>query len=186
MNAEKEFRLHVPGGVRKFNVGQSGFYRVKYSESGWVRLCEQLTTFSPLDRLGVQADCIALARAGILTTGTALSVIRAYQSETDYTVWADLSSNLADIATMLYGTDCTEKFKSFQRELFLPIARKVSILVYLRLMTLLNICVCASLVGSLRKILIQMLSFVQLLLGVWDCMVTSKLLKKLSIDSTSL
>ena len=78
----------------KVNKGQTGFYRVKYAPvmmTGLSRAVESME-LSPEDRLGLENDAFALARAGLLSTQHALNLATAYKNESDYTVWSDLSS----------------------------------------------------------------------------------------------
>lgn len=72
------------------------------------------------ERLTIQNDLFALARAGRVQTATVLRVLEAYKSETNYTVWADLSGNLRKVAELVQHYDeATQKhFKSFLRELY--------------------------------------------------------------------
>ena len=51
----------------KGNSGQSAFFRVRYSDELLVQLGEAIESLllAPVDRLGVQSDAFALAKAGI-------------------------------------------------------------------------------------------------------------------------
>lgn len=46
------------------------------------------------ERIGLQNDAFALAKAGFLPTTEALKLAQAYVNEEDYTVWMDLSGSL--------------------------------------------------------------------------------------------
>jgi puromycin-sensitive aminopeptidase len=113
----------------KFNAGQAGVYRVCYSASLLSKLrkgLEQQSLQDPVDRLGLENDCFALARAGLLPTPQVLSLLQAYRQETNYTVWADLiHNNLSDLYHMLMLTPLKPSFRQFGVNLLSLIADKV-------------------------------------------------------------
>ena len=106
---DERARIAVGGGRRgwvKVNPDQTGFYRGNYSAELWDRLAVAVEAGelpSATDRLGLQNDAFALARAGYLDPGRPLALVPAYRNETDYTVWADLSENLRAYDTLLAG-----------------------------------------------------------------------------------
>jgi len=67
----------------KFNGGQSGVYRLKTSP----KLAEKLSiavsslSLSPVDRLGVQNDAFALAKAGLINLSQVLTLVKGYKNE---------------------------------------------------------------------------------------------------------
>ena len=52
-------------------------------------------------------------------------IVDAFVTETNYTVWNDVSSNLGKLASILQYTDCGASFKKFLRQLYKPIADKI-------------------------------------------------------------
>ncbi|MFB3060024.1 MAG: M1 family metallopeptidase, partial [Candidatus Binatia bacterium] len=123
-------QMSLPGqkkGWVKVNKGQTGFYRVKYSPAmmtGLSRAVESME-LSPEDRLGLENDAFALARAGFLSTQHALNLAVAYKKESDYTVWADLSSGLYELCDLLWEDPCYEKFEAFARDLYSGVAGRI-------------------------------------------------------------
>ena len=121
---DERARIAVGGGRRgwvKVNPDQTGFYRGNYSAELWDRLAAAVEAGelpSATDRLGLQNDAFALARAGYLDPGRPLALAPAYRNETDYTVWADLSENLRAYDTLLAGQGCHEPFRAFARSLY--------------------------------------------------------------------
>ena len=116
------------GGWVKVNPDQTGFYRGNYSAELWDRLAgavEAGELSSATDRLGLQNDAFALARAGYLDAGRPLALAPAYRNETDYTVWADLSENLRAYDILLSGQACHEPFRVFARSLYQTIHRSL-------------------------------------------------------------
>lgn len=108
----------------KVNSGTVNVYRVQYSTD----MLEQLITaikdrsLPPKDRLGLQSDLYALARAGRYSAVDVLKVTYAFVNEENYTVWSDLSSNLSSVAVLLQYTDAYPQFKAYCRNLFSTIA----------------------------------------------------------------
>ena len=109
------------GGWLKVNPDQTGFYRSNYSAELWDRLGAAVQAgelSSARDRLGLQNDAFALARAGYLDASRPLALAPAYRDETDYTVWADLSENLRAYDVLLSDQPCHDSFRSFARSLY--------------------------------------------------------------------
>ena len=124
----RETRLEMPavGGWFKVNTGQTGFYRVNYSNDDWQRLVPAVSSLelSATDRLGVQNDAYALSKAGLLPISQFLELARAYVNETDASVWSDLASNLRDIEQLIAGERLHPSYQEFARGLFGPAARR--------------------------------------------------------------
>ncbi|OGF74253.1 hypothetical protein A3E06_01805 [Candidatus Giovannonibacteria bacterium RIFCSPHIGHO2_12_FULL_44_42] len=114
----------------KLNSGQSGFYRVAYSDELWNGLVEAVNRgeLSNADRIGLLDDSMALAKAGYMKTSQALDMIAAqqYDKEFDGNVWSVLISNLNTINHIL---DNDEKWKeelaSFARKMLRPAFEKL-------------------------------------------------------------
>ncbi|KAJ6793920.1 aminopeptidase M1-like [Iris pallida] len=72
----------------KFNVDQTGFYRVKYDEvlATGLRHAIEANQLSETDRFGILDDSYALCMSGKLTLSSLLSLMAAYREELDYTV----------------------------------------------------------------------------------------------------
>ena len=111
----------------KVNPGQAGFYRTNYSAFLWDRLTIAIEggVLSATDRLGLESDAFALTRAGYLSTTRALSLAAAYKNEFDFTVWADLSTNLHAYDSLLASEPYYELFRGFARDLYRPVYGKV-------------------------------------------------------------
>ena len=114
-------------GWLKVNKGQTGYYRVKYSPAMMIGLSRAVESMelSPEDRLGLENDAFALARAGLLSTQHALNLALAYKNESDFTVWADLSAGLDELDVLLCGDPCYENFEAFVRNLYGGVAGRI-------------------------------------------------------------
>jgi len=75
----------------------------------------------------ILGECIwsAQARAGFMSGAAVLRVAEAFSSETNYTVWNDLSSNLSSLSHLLQYTSFHDSFKAFLRQLFSPVLATV-------------------------------------------------------------
>lgn len=88
----------------KINPNQTGYYRVNYSARLLQQLKRGLTSNAiknATDRLELQNDLFALARASIASTTSVLDFLSAYPDETDYTVWSDIAANLSSVTHLL-------------------------------------------------------------------------------------
>jgi len=114
----------------KLNYGQYGFYRVKYSPDITKKLSQALRqnikAFNSADRIGLENDAFALAKAGFSTTSAFLELASGYQNEEDYSVWADLLGNLGTISSV-WSVDpqVSDKLSAFTRQLLTPIVQKL-------------------------------------------------------------
>ncbi|XP_071942533.1 puromycin-sensitive aminopeptidase-like [Antedon mediterranea] len=120
--ASDSVTLDVPEGKWvKLNPGAVGFYRAHYSSEMLDALIPSIKDCSlpPRDRLNLESDLFALAKAGAASTVDALRVMEAFESETNYTVWCDIASNLGALATLIAFTDYSTLLQTFVTKLFL-------------------------------------------------------------------
>ena len=111
----------------KVNPGQSGFYRVKYSDDELERLKSPIRslTLPAQDRLGLQSDAYALAKAGHISATAYLNLAEAYSGETDPSVVRDLSAALSALGNLLSDEAFHPAFLAFSRRVFKPIGDRV-------------------------------------------------------------
>ncbi len=111
----------------KVNAKQTGFYRVQYQDEEWARLIPAVESLElPVpDRLGLQADAYALARAGLIPATRFLDLAKAYKNEREYAVWADLAGNLSHLEGLVSQEPYYPQFQAFGRDLLLPTADAV-------------------------------------------------------------
>ena len=110
----------------KVNAGQTGFYRVNYSPEGWekLRAAVEGQQLPAIDRLGIQNDAYALVRAGHLPATQFLSLSKAYQNETDASVWSDLSTNLRGMENLLQDEPFFSRYRDFAATIFEQVVRQ--------------------------------------------------------------
>ena len=122
--------LSVGGGASdwvKINPEQTGFFRVKYrsEDLALLRPAIESLDLSAVDRLGIQSDAYALAKAGIQPATDFLEIAQAYVNEDHAYVWGDLGSNLGAYDNLLTDEPFFEAYQRFGRELFGPAGGQV-------------------------------------------------------------
>ena len=111
----------------KINPGQSGFYRVMYSDEELNRLKAPVRnlTLPAQDRLGLQSDAYALAKAGHIPAVTFLDFAEAYSNETDASVAGDLAASLNALDNLLSDEEFHNAYQAFGRSIFKPIGDRI-------------------------------------------------------------
>ncbi|XP_032800594.1 puromycin-sensitive aminopeptidase isoform X1 [Petromyzon marinus] len=111
----------------KLNPGTVGFYRTHYSSEMLDALLPAIRDLSlpPRDRLGIQNDLFALARAGVVSTVDVLKVLEAFVNEPNYTVWSDISCSLTALSSLLSNTDFYQVFQDFTIDIFAPLGQRI-------------------------------------------------------------
>jgi puromycin-sensitive aminopeptidase len=122
--------LGVGGGTNdwvKINPEQTGFFRVKYrgDDLALLRPAIESLDLSAVDRLGIQSDAYALAKAGIQPASEFLEIAQAYVNENHAYVWGDLGSNLGALDNLLSDEPFFDAYQRFGRELFGPAGARV-------------------------------------------------------------
>ena len=124
---EKEETLReVDETFYKLNVNQVGFYRTNYPPARLVKLGQESSKFSVEDRIGVVADAAAIAIAGQGTTAGLLTLVENFQGETNYFVWSQILSSLANSRSIFADSDAiSEGLKAFTLRLISPATEKI-------------------------------------------------------------
>jgi puromycin-sensitive aminopeptidase len=123
-----KFTLPIADGEwLKLNPGQSGFYRVAYSEELWRRLTQAVAAevIPTVDRMGMLDDAFALARAGYLKTSTALDLLAAFRTEGDFSVWTAIAGTWASLDNLLSREKFRDRVRQAARQSFQPIAGRM-------------------------------------------------------------
>lgn len=103
----------------KLNVGNSGFYRTVYNASHLKVLADSVRTghMGPLDRLGILADAIESAKAGVIDTSDALQLLESYRNEDDNAVWDVMAMVLGSIRMVMDDDELRDAIKPYVRKL---------------------------------------------------------------------
>mmetsp|Transcript_16953 Transcript_16953/g.53826 ORF Transcript_16953/g.53826 Transcript_16953/m.53826 type:complete len:469 (-) Transcript_16953:667-2073(-) len=130
----KHTEVALPAGAKdgdfiKVNVGQTGFYRVRYSEELGDRLPDAVLSgaLPPVDRLGVLDDSYALSRGGLQPLGQLLHLMHAYRGEDNFSVACTLNDICHVVARTLYDVSPRhhELFLAFACSLFEDTGRRL-------------------------------------------------------------
>lgn len=119
--------LPKPKSWFKLNSGEMTMVRVDYPHA-YLRKLEQAiieNKLSPADRLGLLRDSFDLAQSGNSPTSLALELVQSFKNETEYMVWAEISSRLDQLDSLLALTDISKQFIDFGRSIFIDIAEKI-------------------------------------------------------------
>lgn len=97
----------------KVNPGTIGFYRTEYPSEMLERLVPAIRdqTLPPLDRLGLLDDLFALVQAGHTSTVEVLKIMKAFENETDFTVWSSITNVLSKLGVLLSHTDYEDTYR---------------------------------------------------------------------------
>lgn len=100
MLTRRETEIKVPDmDFFKLNTDSDGIYRVAYSPSRLGKLGQAAKEgkLSVEDRAGMIADAGALSASGYSKTSGTLSLLKAFDSETEYVVWAELLERIGAV-----------------------------------------------------------------------------------------
>ena len=108
----------------KLNADHSGTYRTSYTPDRLEKLGQAAKQglLSVEDRAGMIADAGALASSGYQKTSGILSLLKSFNSESEFVVWDELLTRISSIrAAWIFEDEKTKAaLKTFQRELVSP------------------------------------------------------------------
>lgn len=109
------------------NAGASGVYRVDYPAKMLCELREAIVKKSlpARERLMIESDAFSLAEAGESPTHEALELALAYKNEIDYSVWADLDSNLGYVEGLLIDESFIKEYRTYLHDMYAGIAKRL-------------------------------------------------------------
>ena len=112
----------------KLNANHTGLYRTSYSPARLEKLgaAAKQGLLSVEDRAGMIADAGALASSGYQKTSGVLSLLKGFDSETEFVVWNELISRVATVQGAWTFEDKTVRdgLEAFQRHLVSPRAHE--------------------------------------------------------------
>lgn len=112
-----------------FTVNQNagGFFITSYSEQLLEQWKGALTKnkIPLLDRAGFLRDCFHLNQRGVMNSETFLSVLKAYENETEYMVWIEIAGCLNSINNLLTDKNTKEKYRLFAEKISKEMLKKV-------------------------------------------------------------
>jgi len=123
---DKEFEINIKD-VKKINNSQVGFYRVNYDEKLFNSIIDLIkkNKLNDIDKLGIENNLYALARGNYKLINNFLDIIKYYNNENNYLIWADISGNLSKLEFLFLNKIPQEKLDSFIIKLFSKIYSKL-------------------------------------------------------------
>ncbi|KAG9062875.1 hypothetical protein KI688_005182 [Linnemannia hyalina] len=117
----------------KFNMGQSGFYRVSYPPRALdllgqtLKNGEETETLKTADRVGLLTDAAALVAAGVSPTSSFLTLLKYFEDEENNLVWTEISLRLQELVAVWLEQPApvVNAIKEVQRRLFKNIVKRL-------------------------------------------------------------
>ncbi|KAI7822147.1 lysine aminopeptidase ApsA [Gamsiella multidivaricata] len=117
----------------KFNMGQTGFYRVAYPPKTLDLLGQTLgarkghETLDAANRIGLLTDAAALVASGHTPTSSFLTLLKYFEDEEDYMVWAEISYRLQELFSVWLEQPARimNALKEVQRRLFTKVVKRL-------------------------------------------------------------
>ena len=127
---EREKDLKLPDGdFFKLNANHTGIYRTSYTPARLEKLGKAAKDglLTVEDRAGMIADAGALATSGYQKTSGVLSLLKGFDSETEFVVWNEIIGRLAGIQSAWLFEDkaIRDGLEAFLRDLVSPKAHKM-------------------------------------------------------------
>jgi puromycin-sensitive aminopeptidase len=101
----------------KVNAGQQALVRVAHSPTMVSRLLAPISnkSLSPVDRASLLLDAYALAKAGVASAEGIVNLLRAFENEDNFSVWAAMQGVLLGLNSLMeqVGGDAYTSFKAF-------------------------------------------------------------------------
>lgn len=122
MLTKRKMEVKVPDmDFFKLNADSDGLYRVAYSPYRWGKLGQAAKDglLSVEDRAGMIADAASLSASGYSKTSGTLSLLKSFDSETEYVVWAELLERIGAVraAWMFEDEAIKDALEAFQLNL---------------------------------------------------------------------
>ncbi|KAK3677564.1 Aminopeptidase 2 mitochondrial [Recurvomyces mirabilis] len=119
---KREAKFSVPDmDFFKLNADHSGIYRTNYTPERLKKLGENAKAglLSVEDRAGMLADAGALTAAGYQKTSGLLSLLKGFNTESEYVVWDEITARIGAVrAAWIFEDEKTrDALKQFQRDL---------------------------------------------------------------------
>jgi len=110
----------------KINVGQNGFYRVRYSRDMQQKQIEELKAgnIPSVDRMGLLADSFEATKAGYQPVTDFLELLEHYQDEDTLSVWEIIAGSIATIRSILSQSDRDDTLRDAMKPYILNLVAK--------------------------------------------------------------
>ena len=113
------------GRAIKANLGDTGYYRVKYDDVDGKRLVAGYAGLEAADRVNLMSDQWALAQAGYAGIGEYLDLTLRLSNENELVVWTDVLDVLRQIDGLERGADGQAAFRAYARGILHPLMQRM-------------------------------------------------------------
>ncbi len=104
----------------KFNLGDSGYYRVEYDTASWELLVAQVPRLSAADRVNLLIDAWALAQSDRAPLSRYLGLVDLVLNDDQVVVYDQIIDTYSFINRLLAGAPLRPKFQQYARALLRP------------------------------------------------------------------
>ncbi|MGH8094050.1 MAG: M1 family metallopeptidase [Chthoniobacterales bacterium] len=104
----------------KFNVGDTGYYRVEYDDASWKLLLAQTDRLSEADRVNLLNDEWALVEANCKPLSDYLTLVNQLLKDDQLAVYDQVIDTFSFISRLLAGDPMRPRFQQFARALLRP------------------------------------------------------------------
>ncbi|EKD91168.1 MAG: hypothetical protein ACD_30C00040G0013 [uncultured bacterium] len=124
---KKTTEIGKPSGWIKLNSGEVSITRIDYPSQLLLKLKDPISKkeLEAPDRLGVIRDAFDLSQSDQLPTHFALELAQGYKNEDDFTVWAEITSQLNTLDNLITHEKFYDNFRLYGQDLYDSIAKKV-------------------------------------------------------------
>jgi len=109
----------------KANIGDVGYYRVRYDDDDLKALAAAYSQLTPADRVNLLGDVWAMAEAGLDGPQQFLDLTRQLVGETELAVWTQVLTSLREIDDLERGSPDREAFRAYARGLLAPVLARI-------------------------------------------------------------
>ena len=102
------------------NSGGHGFYRTRYCDKLSQKILEHLDQLEPIERHTLIDDAKALMRSGQIPASSYLELVKGYQDEDEWAVWAEVLAGLGEIQHHAVADDIRTQIEKFVADLVGP------------------------------------------------------------------
>ena len=111
----------------KANIGDVGYYRVRYDDDDLKALAAAYSQLTPADRVNLLGDVWAMAEAGLDGPQQFLDLTRKLVGETELAVWTQVLTSLREIDDLERGSPDREAFRAYARGLLAPVLARIRV-----------------------------------------------------------
>jgi aminopeptidase N len=109
----------------KANVGDVGYYRVRYDDANFAALAAAYATLPAADRVNLLGDSWAMVEAGLAPAQRYLDLTRKLGAEDELVVWTQVIASLRQIDDLERGAAERPAFRAYARGLLQPVLARL-------------------------------------------------------------